>query len=188
MTTEDIKITADRQEVHLGEEFAVLIAPRELGRGDRVVEGVAYVIAVDDSYSMEIRADSSTDEFADPGNPDDPSRKQVAEAGVHELVAALPRDAHVDVLTFAQNAGVRFSGTAGSSGAAAGGTATSRTSAAGPTSRARCGARTSSSTGSGPPRAAWCCSATAYRTSARPTPDGSPPWPTTPPTANCTPM
>ncbi|MEU6921804.1 vWA domain-containing protein [Streptomyces sp. NPDC046631] len=113
MTAEDIKITADRQEVHLGEEFAVLIAPRELGRGDRVVEGVAYVIAVDDSYSMEIRADSSTDEFADPGSPDDPSRKQVAEAGVHELVAALPRDAHVDVLTFAQNAGVRFSGTAG---------------------------------------------------------------------------
>ncbi|MFB7212056.1 VWA domain-containing protein [Streptomyces sp. NPDC056255] len=113
MTTEDIKITADRQEVHLGEEFTVLIAPRELGRGDRVVEGVAYVIAVDDSYSMEIRADSSTDEFADPNNPDDASRKQVAEAGVRELVAALPRGAHVDVLTFAQNAGLRFSGTAG---------------------------------------------------------------------------
>ncbi|MEV0575733.1 MULTISPECIES: vWA domain-containing protein [unclassified Streptomyces] len=111
--TEDIKITADRQEVHLGEVFTLLIAPRELGRGDRVAEGVAYVIAVDDSYSMEIRADSSSDEFADPADPDDPSRKQVAEAGVRELVAALPHGAHVDVLTFAQNAGVRFSGTAG---------------------------------------------------------------------------
>ncbi|MGQ4490488.1 VWA domain-containing protein [Streptomyces sp. 372A] len=111
--TEDIKITADRQEVHIGEEFTVLIAPRELGRRDRVAEGVAYVLAVDDSYSMEIRADSTSDEFADPDDPDRPSRKQVAEAGVRELLAALPGNAHIDVLTFAQNAGVRFSGAAG---------------------------------------------------------------------------
>ncbi|MGC5413059.1 hypothetical protein ACPXCX_56790, partial [Streptomyces sp. DT225] len=80
---------------------------------DRVAEGVAYVLAVDDSYSMEIRADSTSDEFADPDDPDRPSRKQVAEAGVRELLAALPGNAHIDVLTFAQNAGVRFSGAAG---------------------------------------------------------------------------
>lgn len=185
--TEDIKITADRQEVHLGEVFTLLIAPRELGRGDRVAEGVAYVIAVDDSYSMEIRADSSSDEFADPADPDDPSRKQVAEAGVRELVAALPHGAHVDVLTFAQNAGVRFSGTAGSCGAAADGTGTSTRNAGGPTSRARCGARTNGSPGSGPPRAASSSSATAFPTSARPTPAGSPHSPPTPPAVSCTP-
>lgn len=112
MTTEDIKIAADRHEVHLGEEFVVSIAPRVLRRADRVTDGVAYVLAVDDSWSMEVRADSADDEFADPDNPDDVSRKQVAQAGVRELAAALPPDARVEVITFAQDAGVRFSGTA----------------------------------------------------------------------------
>jgi von Willebrand factor type A domain len=110
--TEDIKIAADRHEVHLGEEFVVSVAPRILRRSDRVTDGVAYVLAVDDSWSMGIRADSTSDEFADPGNPDDVSRKDVAEAGVRELAAALPQGARVEVVTFAQNAGVRFSGTA----------------------------------------------------------------------------
>ncbi|MFE0510331.1 hypothetical protein [Streptomyces sp. NPDC058964] len=83
--TEDIRIAADRHEAHLGDEFVVSIAPRVLRRADRVADGVAYVLAVDDSWSMGIRADSTSDEFADPGNPDDVSRKDVAEAGVREL-------------------------------------------------------------------------------------------------------
>lgn len=104
---EDIQITADRKDVHIGEEFAVLIAPRELTHRDRAADGIAYVIAVDDSWSMEVRADSSSDEFGHP------SRKDVAVEGVKELLAALPGNARVQVITFAQEAGVRFTGTAG---------------------------------------------------------------------------
>ncbi|MET8786176.1 vWA domain-containing protein [Streptomyces sp. NPDC004589] len=110
---EGIKIAADRHEAHLGEEFVVSIAPPVLRRSERVADGVAYVLAVDDSWSMSIRADSTTEEFADAADPNDLSRKDVAESGVRELAAALPQDARVDVITFAQKAGLRFSGTAG---------------------------------------------------------------------------
>lgn len=112
MTTEDIKLGVDRPQVHVGDEFFVSVAPRVLRRTDRIADGIAYVLAVDDSWSMGIKANSSTDEFADPDDPRDASRKDVAESGVRELVAALPPQAGVDVITFAQNAGLRFSGTA----------------------------------------------------------------------------
>ncbi|MFF1835870.1 VWA domain-containing protein [Streptomyces sp. NPDC058231] len=108
---EDIKVTADRQDVHLGEEFAVLIAPRELTRRDRSAEGVAYVLLVDDSWSMELRADSNK-EFPAEGSGQ-VSRKDVATAGVKALVGSLPRNAQVELHTFAQESGVRFAGTAG---------------------------------------------------------------------------
>lgn len=108
---EDIKVTADRQDVHLGEEFAVLIAPRELTRRDRSADGVAYVLLVDDSWSMELRADSDK-EFPAEGSGQ-ASRKDVATAGVKALVGSLPRNAQVELLTFAQESGVRFAGTAG---------------------------------------------------------------------------
>ncbi|WP_326632355.1 MULTISPECIES: vWA domain-containing protein [unclassified Streptomyces] len=111
--SEDIKIAADRHEAHIGEEFVVSIAPPVLRRTERVADGVAYVLAVDDSWSMGIRADSTTDEFADAADPNDISRKDVAESGVRELAAALPQGARVDVITFAQDSGLRFSGTAG---------------------------------------------------------------------------
>ncbi|MGW4541672.1 VWA domain-containing protein [Streptomyces chartreusis] len=109
---EDIKIAADRHEAHMGEEFVVSIAPPILRRTNRVTDGVAYVLAVDDSWSMNIRADSTNDEFADAADPNDISRKDVAESGVRELAAALPPSARVDVITFAQGSGLRFSGTA----------------------------------------------------------------------------
>ncbi|MFI6442245.1 VWA domain-containing protein [Streptomyces sp. NPDC050759] len=111
--TEDIKIAADRHEAHIGEEFVVSIAPPVLRRTSRVSDGVAYVLAVDDSWSMAIRADSKSEEFADESDPDDLSRKDVAHSGVRELATALPHGARVDVITFAQNSGLRFSGTAG---------------------------------------------------------------------------
>lgn len=111
--TEDIKIAADRHEAHVGEEFVVSIAPPVLRRSDRVAGGVAYVLAVDDSLSMGIRADSTTNELADPADPNDVSRKDIAETGVRELAAVLPHNARVDVITFAQGSGLRFSGTAG---------------------------------------------------------------------------
>ncbi|MGW2045368.1 VWA domain-containing protein [Streptomyces sp. NPDC001858] len=113
MTTEDIKLGADRPQVHVDQEFFLSVAPRVLRRADRVADGIAYVLAVDDSSSMDIKADAATNEFADPNNPQDTSRKDVAVAGVRELVAALPPDAGVDVITFGQHAGLRFSGTAG---------------------------------------------------------------------------
>lgn len=108
---EDIKVTADRQDVHLGEEFAVLVAPRELNRRDRSGEGVAYALLVDDSWSMELRADSNK-EYPVEGSGQ-ASRKDVATAGVKALIGSLPRNAHVELITFAQESGVRFSGTAG---------------------------------------------------------------------------
>lgn len=111
--TEDIHIGPDRPEVHLGDEFFLSVAPRVLRRADRVADGIAYVLAVDDSWSMGIKADSHDDEFADPDDPRDTSRKDLAEFGVRELVAALPAHARVEVITFAQRAGLRFSGTVG---------------------------------------------------------------------------
>ncbi|MFE6979225.1 VWA domain-containing protein [Streptomyces sp. NPDC057682] len=108
---EDIKVTADRQDIHLGEEFAVLVAPRELTRSDRSKEGVVYAVLVDDSWSMELRADNSK-EYPVEGSGQ-ASRKDVATAGVRALVGSLPRATHVELLTFAQESGVRFSGTAG---------------------------------------------------------------------------
>ncbi|MGW3123588.1 VWA domain-containing protein [Streptomyces sp. NPDC001107] len=111
--SEDIDVAADRHEVDTGDEFHVSVAVRVLGRSDRVAGGISYVLAVDDSLSMGIRADAADDARADPDDPDDLSRKDLAEDGVRRLAAALPEDARVDLLTFAREAGLRFSGTAG---------------------------------------------------------------------------
>ncbi|MFF4060229.1 VWA domain-containing protein [Streptomyces sp. NPDC001668] len=111
--SEDIDIAADRHEIDTGDEFHVSVAVRVLRRSDRVTGEISYVLAVDDSLSMSIRADAADNERADPDDPDDLSRKDLAEEGVRRLAAALPEDARVDLITFAREAGLRFSGTAG---------------------------------------------------------------------------
>ncbi|MGW6485588.1 VWA domain-containing protein [Streptomyces sp. NPDC055056] len=106
----DIKVSPDRDDVHLGEEFAVVLAPRELGARDRVGgAGVAYAVVVDDSMSMDLRMDARTSTKADFGRP---SRKDVAVQGVRQLLGELPPATEVHIITFGQEAGLRVSGTA----------------------------------------------------------------------------
>ncbi|WP_329184953.1 vWA domain-containing protein [Actinacidiphila glaucinigra] len=101
----DVQINIDRDEVHLGDEFAVVLAPDELDRRDHgPAGGVAYVLAVDASGSMW--------EQAIAGATKGPTRWDIAALGTRALLRGLPDAAVVDVLTFATSAVAVANGTA----------------------------------------------------------------------------
>nr|WP_275405964.1 VWA domain-containing protein [Streptomyces sp. SID13588] len=88
-----------------------MLAPRELTARDRggAGAGVACAVVLDDSGSMDLRVNAVTTTPDDFGSP---SRKEVAVLGVRHLLAELPPQAQVQIITFSQAAGVRASGTA----------------------------------------------------------------------------